>query len=265
MPSLFPNFIQLNSEGHELPNFVAVLYSLFETNPVLIFLHKWEAIFFSLLIGLFLIVMVKLASRNQQMIPGPMQNFFEMIVEGLESFIVGIIGPQGRKFVPFLGTLFLYIYLMNVAGLIPLLKSPTASVNQTIALALCVFVYVQYTGFKELGIVKYLDHMAGEPRTPIQWAFVPLMLPIHFIGEIAKPMSLALRLFGNVTGEDILIFIFVGLGAMVLSWQPVPIGIPLQIPFMFLALLTSFIQALVFMLLSTIYFSMMLPHDEEHH
>ena len=275
MFSPFPHLIQLAAAAgqsggeehaaHELPNFLTVIYSFIAGTAVGEFMRTWENLFFSLLIGGGLVLVAKLASRNPKMVPGPLQNVVEMIVEGLETFIVGVIGPQGKKFVPFLGTLFLYIYFMNIAGLVPLLKSPTSSVNQTLALALCVFCYVQFTGFKQLGLVGYLDHMAGEPRSPLQWAFVPLMLPIHLIGELAKPMSLALRLFGNVTGEDILIFIFVGLGALVMSFQPLPIGIPLQLPFMFLALLTSLIQALVFMLLSTIYFAMMLPHDEEHH
>ncbi len=186
-------------------------------------------------------------------------------METLETFIVDVIGPRGRKFVPFLGTLFLYILFMNLSGLIPFMKSPSANVNTTLALALCVFFYVQYTGLRENGIIGYIDHLAGQPRSGLQWAFVPLMLPIHLIGELAKPMSLSLRLFGNVTGEDILILIFVSLGVTVMSFTHAPIGLPLQLPFIFLALLTSFIQALVFMLLSTIYFSMMLPHGEEEH
>jgi F-type H+-transporting ATPase subunit a len=199
------------------------------------------------------------------MVPSGLQNVVEMVIEGLETFIVGVIGPQGKRFVPFLGTLFLYIYFMNISGLIPFLKSSTASLNQTLALALCVFFYVQYTGIKELGLKGYFDHLLGTPRNVIQWSLVPLMLPIHVIGELAKPMSLSLRLFGNVTGEDILILIFVGLGTTIMSFTNLPIGIPLQLPFIFLALLTSLIQALVFMLLSTIYFAMMLPHEEEGH
>jgi F-type H+-transporting ATPase subunit a len=154
---------------------------------------------------------------------------------------------------------------MNLAGLVPGMKASTANVNQTIALALCVFVYVQFTAFKENGVRGYIDHLMGSPRNGLQWAFVPLMLPIHLIGELAKPLSLSLRLFGNVTGEDILILIFVGLGVTIMSFSHLPIGIPLQLPFIFLAILTSTIQALVFMLLSTIYFAMMLPNEEEHH
>jgi hypothetical protein len=87
-------------------------------------------------------------------------------------------------------------------------------------------------------------------------------LPIHFIGEIARPISLSLRLFGNVTGEDVLLFAFCSLGVTTLSALHSPVGIPFQVPFILLAFLTSFIQALVFTLLSTIYILLWLPHEE---
>ncbi|MDH3217270.1 MAG: F0F1 ATP synthase subunit A [Candidatus Krumholzibacteria bacterium] len=254
------------SVQHELPNLLTVVNQYLGGTSVGDFLHKWENVIFSLIVIGILVLIARLASRNPQMVPRGLQNVTEMVVEELEKFIVGVIGPQGRKFVPFLGTLFLYILFMNFAGLVPLMKASTSSVNTTIALALCVFFYVQFTALRENGIVGYVDHLMGQPRTALQWAFVPLMLPIHVIGELAKPLSLSLRLFGNVTGEDILILIFVGLGVTVLSFTHLPVGIPLQVPFIFLALLTSFIQALVFMLLSTIYFALMLPHEEgEHH
>jgi F-type H+-transporting ATPase subunit a len=252
-------------EQHELPNFLTVVIEFLAGTSAADFLHRWENVIFSLIIIGVLVLVARAASRNPKMVPGGLQNVVELVVETLENFIVGVIGPRGRKFVPFLGTLFLYIYFMNISGLVPLMKSPSASINTTVALALCVFLYVQYTGIRENGIIGYVDHLMGQPRNLMQWAFVPLMLPIHIIGEFAKPMSLSLRLFGNVTGEDILIFIFVSLGVTVMSFTHAPIGLPLQLPFIFLALLTSFIQALVFTLLSTIYFAMMLPHEAEHH
>jgi F-type H+-transporting ATPase subunit a len=157
---------------------------------------------------------------------------------------------------------------MNLAGEFPLGKSPTASPNTTVALALCVFVYVHFIGLTRNGPVGYLKHLAGNPRSGVEWAFVPLMLPIHVIGEIARPVSLSLRLFGNVTGEDVLLFAFCVLGVTTLSFVDSPIGIPFQIQIIQLAIMTSFIQALVFTLLSTIYILLWLPHEEhgeEHH
>ena len=247
-------------------NVITVLSRAFPDAPWAHFLHQYEVVIFSLFIAALLCVIAMIATRNPQMIPGPLQNIVEMAVEGLYNFIVDILGPRyGPRYVPFLGTLFIYILAMNLFGLIPFMDSPTSSLNVTVALALVVFIYSQYIGFRELGPLGWLDHMAGNPRGAIGWTLVPLMLPIHLMGELAKPISLACRLFGNIFGEDMLLVAFASLGITVLSATHLPIGLPLQLPFMFLALLTSTLQALVFTVLSTIYFLLMLPHDEHEH
>jgi F-type H+-transporting ATPase subunit a len=250
-------------EEPELPNLIRVVVGFLpEGSRLAHFLEEWENLVFSLLSVIILGVVVSAASRRATMVPGGLQNVVEFLVEKLDEFICGILGPHGRRYVPFLGTLFIYILFMNLFGLVPFMKSPTADLNQTLALALCVFVYVQYTGIRNFGVGGYIFHMAGEPRDPISFALIPIMLPLHIIGELAKPLSLSLRLFGNITGEDVLIVIFVTLGIGLLGFMHLPIGVPLQVPFIFLAILTSTIQALVFMLLSTVYFLMMMPHDE---
>jgi len=179
----------------------------------------------------------------------------------------GIVGPKGRHLVPVLATIFIFVWTMNVSGMVPLGFAATATINVTAALALCVFFYVQYSALKYHGPGGYLHHLAGEPRDAITWAMVPLMLPLHLIGELAKPFSLAVRLFGNIMGEDTLVAVFVTLGVVVLAFLPeaVPLGVPFHIPFVFLGLLLSTIQALVFMLLSSIYFVLILPHGDDHH
>jgi F-type H+-transporting ATPase subunit a len=251
-----------SSGAPELPNFITLLHDLSSSAPVVQWLHHWENVVFAWMMLILMCVVAMLAARRSELVPGGLQNFVEMIVESLDNFVVGVLGKRGRDFTPFLGTLFIYILLMNLLGLIPVMKSPTSSINTTVALALCVFFYVQYTGIRRLGIVGYLDHLCGQPRDVIAVVMVPLMLPLHIMEELAKPLSLSLRLFGNVTGEDVLIAIFVGLGVTCLGFLHMPIGLPLQVPFIFLAILTSTIQALVFTLLSTVYFSMMLPHEE---
>ena len=245
-------------------NVITVLSRAFPHAEWAHFLHHYETVIFSLFIALMLCIIAMLATRNPQMVPGRLQNLVEMVVEALYDFILGILGPkQGPRYVPFLGTLFIYIMAMNLFGLIPFMDSPTSSLNVTVALALVVFIYSQYIGFKELGPLGWLDHMAGSPRSAISWGLVPLMLPIHLMGELAKPISLACRLFGNIFGEDMLLVAFCSLGITVLAATNLPIGLPLQLPFMFLALLTGTLQALVFTVLSTIYILLMLPH--EHH
>jgi len=196
-------FAAEEGEAHELPNFITVLYHYLVGTSVGEFLHKWENVIFSLLIAGLIILVVRLSSRNPKLQPGKLQNFVELIVEELEKFIIGILGPRGKKFVPFLGTLFLYILCMNYFGLIPLMKAPTANINQTAALAICVFLFVQYTGIKENGLRGYVFHLLGEPRSGVQYGLAPLMFVLHVLEEFIKPLSLSFRLFGNITGEDI--------------------------------------------------------------
>jgi F-type H+-transporting ATPase subunit a len=253
------------SGPQKFPNAIGVLSKAFHDQPWAHFLHQYEVILYSLLVALILAIVAWRASRNPQMIPGPFQNAVEYLVESLHDFVVGILGPKhGPRYVPFLGTLFVYILAMNLFGLIPFMDSPTSSLNVTVALAITVFLYAQWIGLRELGLVGFVDHLAGNPRSVTQWMLVPLMLPIHILGEFAKPISLSCRLFGNIFGEDMLLVAFVSLGVTCLSFTHLPFGLPLQLPFLFLALLTSTLQALVFTVLSTIYFLLMLPHDEHH-
>ena len=137
----------------------------------------------------------------------------------------------------------------------------------TLALALVTFAYVQISGIINLGPLGYLDHLAGSPRTFIDWALVPLLMPIHVIGELAKPVSLSCRLFGNIFGEDMLLVAFASLGIAMVPFQAVPFGVPMHALFFPLALLGSFLQAMVFTVLSSIYILLMLPHEhhDEHH
>lgn len=249
--------------SHELPNIITVLYKTIGES--LHAIHNWENIIFAFLALIFLCVVAMRVYRKREMIPGPFQNFVELIVEGLYNFFETILGTHARRYVPFVGTLFLYILVMNWMGIVPFLKAPTSAAVIPISLALVVFIYSQGVGFRRLGIGGWLNHLAGEPQGVIGWALVPLMVPIHLIGEIAKPVSLGFRLFGNITGEDILVWAFAMMGVMALSfigdWNPV--GLPLQVPFYFLGLLMSTIQALVFASLAAVYIALMLPH--EHH
>jgi F-type H+-transporting ATPase subunit a len=188
--------------------------------------------------------------------------FAELIIGGLFSLFEIILGKSARRFTPYLGTLFLFILINNLMGLIPFMHSSTSAINTTVALAICTFFLVQGVGIKENGILGYLHHMAGSPKTAMDWGFSVLLFPLHVLGEFIKPMSLSLRLFGNIFGEDVLIATMVVLGAGLFAGMHIPVGLPFQIPFVFLAMLTSTIQALVFTLLSTVYIALMLPHEE---
>lgn len=246
----------------EVANIITLLKEFFGESEVITFLHHFQDIFFSGLIILIIATIARLATKKRTLMPGKLQNFVEMCVEALDSFVTGMLGHYGRTYLPFIGTLFIYIFIMNMSGLVPGLKSPSSNLNTTVALAITVFIYVQYIGIRGLGIIGYIDHLAGRPRDIIGFLFIPLMLPLHILEELIRPLSLSLRLFGNILGEDALIAAFVLLGITALSFFHSPVGLPLQVPFMMLAIITGTVQALVFTLLSTIYISLMLPHEE---
>lgn len=254
---------QAGEDSGELPNIIGLIFGHKE-NPAITDIQYWENLIFAFFGGLLLVLVTRRVYTRRKIIPDPLQNFVELLVEYFYDFIYAILGDRTRRFLPFLGTLFFYILFMNFMGLIPFLKSPSTSINITASLAILVFFYSQYIGFKELGPAAWLDHLAGQPRDLVGWLLVPLMLPIHIIGEFAKPFSLAARLFGNITGEDVLIYAFVMLGISIMSAINVPVGLPLQAIFIPLAILLSLIQALVFTVLATIYISLMLPHQEAH-
>jgi len=141
---------------------------------------------------------------------------------------------------------------LALVGVIPLWKTPTANLNVTVAMALTTIVYVHYHGIRANGIGGYLKHYLGEPI----WMW-PLNLPIHIIGEIARPISLSLRLFGNMFGEDTVIAILIMLAAPL--WI-----IPAQFPMILLTIFTSFVQAMVFTMLTCTYIAGFVAHHEHH-
>jgi F-type H+-transporting ATPase subunit a len=187
----------------------------------------------------------------------------ELIAEGFVGFVEGIMGPHSSRFVPLIGTLFIFILTMNLFGLIPGFISPTASLNTTIALAVCVFLIVQFEGILAHGFGHYVKHFAGDPV----W-LAPLMFPLHVIGEFAKPLSLALRLAGNVFAEDAVIAIVASLSPFLYlflkaQWaQDIPL-FPTQILILPLMIFFGAIQALVFSMLSAIYIAVMVGEGQE--
>ena len=248
--------IETNSAQPELKNFVGILAEKLEGTPFAHLLHIYENIIYSLIIVAIISLLAYFASRKSSMIPGRLQLFMEMVVGGLDDFVCGILGPAGKRFTPFIGTLFLYILFMNLFGLIPFLKSSTSSLSTTAALAVCVFLYIQYTAIKENGFLGYIDHLMGNPRGIIAFTvFIPvLLLFIHIISELVKPLSLALRLRSNIWAEDMLLAVSAQMGIG---------GVPLLLFNMLLVILSGIMQAVVFSLLSTVYFALVLPHHEK--
>jgi F-type H+-transporting ATPase subunit a len=216
----------------------------------------FDAIGFSLIAAVLLVVLATLATKSYRKVPRGIQNVFEWAVGLLRGMVHGFIpGPQGDRYVPYLGTVFLFIFTMNMLGVIPGFRSPTMTLSTTAALGITTFLMVQAYAIRATGPVAYIKHFMGD----VLW-LAPLMFIVEIIGEFAKPLSLSLRLFGNIFGEDNVIEQLMTLG----GW------IPVQIPMLLLALFTSFLQAFIFTTLSTIYIASKVvhegghDHDEEH-
>lgn len=215
----------------------------------------------SILIAVAMIAFALVARKKLTAVPKGIGNLAEYIVESMNNFTVGIIGHGGERYTPLVGTVFLYILLMNLIGQIPGLHSPSANLSITLALGIVVFVYVQAQGIRQNGLGGYVRHFMGPSITGKFPELFFLMGPIELISEIIKPFTLAVRLFGNIFGEDVIIIVLAGLGAgaVATSW------IPIQLPIMLLALLTAFVQAMVFSILTCIYISLLTHHEGEEH
>lgn len=211
-----------------------------------------EQLGMSLITAILLAIVLFALTRNMKRVPDRKQSVLEMGYTALDSFVGGLIGPGYKKYLPLIGALFLYIFFMNIGIMIPGWGSATGNINVTAGLALVVFLYVQWEGIRANGIGGYIKHFVGEPV----W-LAPLNFPLHIIGEFAKLLSLSLRLFGNIFGEDTVIVILIGLvGMFKIPW------LPLQAPMYLLSMFAGFVQALVFCILTCIYIALMTVHDD---
>ena len=217
-----------------------LLFLQFISSKLQAMLHIGEAsanaIVYTWLVIVLLLAFSKLATSAIQSVPSGMQNFMEVVVDGIEGMIVETMGEHGRPFFPLVATLALFVLVSNLIGLIPGFFPPTANINTTAACAIIVFLSTHVVGIKHHGF-HYLKHFMG----PIWW-LAPIMFIIEIVGHISRPVSLTLRLFGNMNGHELVLMIFFGLA---------PFLVPL--PMMLMGVLVSFIQAFVFMLLAMIY------------
>ncbi|AWV90564.1 F0F1 ATP synthase subunit A [Bradymonas sediminis] len=208
----------------------------------------------AIIVTLGLIARGKFTNKETAMIPEgkfSVRNFFELIFGAVLGMMTDMMGKENaRRYFPLIASLAVFIFLGNLMGLVPGLAPPTSNLNTSLACSAVVFVTYNIAGFREHGI-GYLKHFLG----PI-WFIAPLMLVIELIGHIFRPVSLAIRLAGNMTGDHMVVGMFGQLASEMLS---VPFLLP--VPFLFLGLLVSTIQTLVFCLLTTIYISLAVSHD----
>ncbi len=177
--------------------------------------------------------------------PGGFQQVMELVVQFTQSTAEEIIGHGGQRYVTMLGTLFIYVAICNLLGLIPLFKTPTAHVQVTLGLAVAAFLYYNYHGFRHHGVVGYVKHLCGP-----MLAIAIIMFPIEIISNVGRMLSLSVRLYANMMVGDLLERVFGGL-------------IPIVVPVIFAALhiFVSFLQAYIFMLLPAVYLGMAVSED----
>jgi F-type H+-transporting ATPase subunit a len=187
--------------------------------------------------------------------------FIETIVGATYKMSADLMGPKPAKyFLPLIGACALVIFFSNALGLIPGFLPPTDDLNTTFAMAMVIFVVTHWYGVKEHGFAKYFGHFFG-PKVPwwIAWFINPLMFLIELISHVVRPVTLGIRLMANMMADHLVLTIFVGLFAgMGLVWLPVPVV------FYILGCLVVTVQTLVFCLLSVIYITLAIQHEEEH-
>ena len=209
---------------------------------------------------LVLVLFFIFATRKLKRIPeGKGQTLLEVFVGSIMDFFGGILGDHGKKYVPFVGSFFIFILFLNYLGVIPGLQPPTADLNTTLALGITAVLGVQIIAIKENGIIGYLKHLIGNP--PLMGI---LMFPLEVIAQLSRAGSLAVRLFGNIFGEKSVVIELTKLGLIVLIADAIPI-IPVQVPMLFFGLFAGFLQAFVFTILTSIYIVLFIEHDEEAH
>jgi F-type H+-transporting ATPase subunit a len=177
------------------------------------------------------------------------RNLAELLVGGMHSLAEGVLGPRGHRYVSLFGSFFIFILIANLLGLAPGFAPPTSDFNITFGLGVASFLAYNAIGIQAQGLVGYLKHFMG----PIWWLAV-LMVPLELIDNLVRPVSLALRLFGNMTGDHLVLEIFTDLTKLVIP-----------VAFYFLGAFVSLIQAFVFTLLTIIYVSLAVGHGDEHH
>ncbi|NOZ12191.1 MAG: F0F1 ATP synthase subunit A [Acidobacteria bacterium] len=201
-----------------------------------------DQIVMTTLVFIISIVVFVLMRKTPELVPGPAQQFYEGVLKAMDAMLLDNIGKRGRQFLPFITALGIFIFISNTIGLIPGLTPATGNLNTTAACAVAVFIYYNYHGFKEHGL-GYLEQFIA-PKGPLALR-IPmsiLFIPIEIISHLARPFSLAIRLFVNMVGDHIVLGVFLSL---------VPFLIP--IPLLGLGLFVCFIQTLVFVLLAIIY------------
>ncbi len=191
------------------------------------------------------------ATKSMQLVPSGSQNIMEAYLGGVIAMGKDVIGEDlARKYLPLVATIGLFVFFSNVVGIIPGFESPTSNINVTLVLALMVFVYYNFEGIREQGFIKYFAHFAGPVKI-----LAPLMFPIEIVSHISRIISLSFRLFGNIKGDDLFLWVLL----MLAPWfMPLPAYVLLTF--------SAILQTFIFMILTYVYLAgAVVVSEDDHH
>ncbi|MDF0643051.1 MAG: F0F1 ATP synthase subunit A [Nitrospira sp.] len=226
----------------ELHNFIPVQFGGMDISINKAVIMMW------MVVGLVSILMI-LAGSARQLVPGKLQSLGEMLVDFIRGIILDTMGKEGMKFFPLIATLFLFILFCNLLGLIPGTYTVTSQIVVTAVFAITVYVLSILMGLLIHG-VKFIPAILVPPGTP--WWLIPLMVPIEFVSQVARPVSLAVRLFANMTAGHTILGVLFGLaisGGLLIGWLPFAFTIAMN----GLEVGIAFIQAYIFTVLTCVY------------
>ena len=202
-----------------------------------------------ILVAIIILAIAKMATKSLRAVPNGTQNVIEAYLGGAIAMGKDVIGEElARKYLPLVAAVGMFVFVSNVIGIIPGFESPTSNINITLPLALLVFFYYNYEGIKKNGVVKYFAHFAGPVKI-----LAPLMFPIEIVSHLSRIISLSFRLFGNIKGDDLFLWVLLML---------VPFIAPL--PAYLLLSFSAILQTFVFMILIYVYLAGAVAVDSEH-
>ncbi len=213
---------------------------IFGENP-----NYWDHVVASVIVFLVCALIGLVIKAKAKLIPGHFQQVIEVVIEALNGMLEDNIGKEGKKYLPLIGALTFFIFIANFLGMTPTFSAATGNLNTTVACAIIVFIYYNFEGIREHGF-GYIKHFFG----PVPF-LAPLMFPIEIISHLARPFSLSVRLFGNISGEHIVTLVFY---TQLFAWL-------LPMPIMVLGLFAAFLQTFVFIMLTQVYIAGSIAHD----
>ena len=208
------------------------------------------------LVAIIILALAKMATKSLRAVPGTTQNVMEAFLGGVIAMGRDVIGEEhARKYLPLVATIGLFVLINNLIGIIPGFESPTSNINVTLILALVVFLYYNYEGIKAQGAFNYFKNFVhlGEMNPIAKFAMSLLMYPIEFVSHLSRIVSLSFRLFGNIKGDDLFLWVLL----MLTPWI-IPITPLILLTFM------AFLQTFVFMILTYVYLAGAVAIEDDH-